>query len=449
MASLRLLRSIAWLRDIFRIEGPIDEDGVLQLVRSDIQFKGAKAWILVAAIFIASLGLNTNSTAVIIGAMLISPLMGPIVGIGTALGIWDVGLLAKSLRNLSVAVGISLATSTMYFLITPLGDARSELIARTAPTLLDALIAIFGGLAGGIAAIRLDKSNVVPGVAIATALMPPLCTAGYGIAHGDPTFFLGAFYLFFINAVCISAAMYSVVRVSGFHKISVLDPYRARRVRAIVGTVVVLTLIPSIIIGYRIVRENMFDQRVLQLTNSIRSAFPASSVLVTAQEFHGDSSLLELTVIGETMDSSGLARVEALRRSVGLHETRIRVRQSGDPLTLGHHTVLSGAKLLDLYSTAEQALTQRTREADSLRTLLRGTVRYTSMAPQLMREAATLFPTLESMTISPNTVRIGRTGTMDTTMVITATWAHRGRAQPADVEAWLRARLNDSTIVLR
>lgn len=449
MTSVRFLRSVVWLRDIFRIEGPIDEVGVLQLVRGDIQFKGAKAWILVAAIFIASLGLNTNSTAVIIGAMLISPLMGPIVGIGAALGIWDVGLLVKSFRNLSIAVGISLATSTMYFLITPLGDARSELIARTTPTLLDALIAIFGGLAGGIAVIRLDKSNVVPGVAIATALMPPLCTAGYGIAHGDPTFFLGAFYLFFINAVCISAAMYSVVRLAGFHKVSVLDPQRARRVRAIVGAVVLLTLVPSVIIGYRIVRESIFDQRVQQLTTQVRAAFPASSILVTAQQFHHDTSQLELTVVGESMDSSAYARVDSFRRSLGLNDTRIVMRQSGDAFARGRHRVLPSATLLDLYTTAEQALIQRSREVDSLRAIVRGTARLSSLAPQLMREAATLFPALESMTISPNTIRIGRAGVLDTTTVITATWAQRGKAQPADVEAWLRARLNDTTIVLR
>ena len=153
-------------------------------LRAGAELTGANAWILIFAIFIASIGLNVNSTAVVIGAMLVSPLMGPIMGIGYGVGIYDFALIRRSSLNLGIAGLISLATSTVYFLISPLTEAQSELLARTTPTLWDVLIALFGGFAGIVGATRREKSNVIPGVAIATALMPPLCTAGYGLAKG-------------------------------------------------------------------------------------------------------------------------------------------------------------------------------------------------------------------------------------------------------------------------
>ncbi|MGB0130054.1 DUF389 domain-containing protein, partial [Chlorobium sp.] len=172
-------------------------------VESDIEFKGSRLWILIFAIVLASVGLNTNSTAVIIGAMLISPLMGPINGVGYSIATYDFPLLRRSLKHLSFAVAASLVTSTLYFAISPVSSAYSELLARTSPTIYDVLIALFGGLAGTVSITTKLKGNVVPGVAIATALMPPLCTAGYGLATGQFGFFFGAFYLFTINAVFI------------------------------------------------------------------------------------------------------------------------------------------------------------------------------------------------------------------------------------------------------
>lgn len=205
----RLIRTLLYLRDRFDLEeGKEDELETIDYISKNVEFKGANLWILIFAIFVASIGLNVNSTAVIIGAMLISPLMGPIMGIGLAAGINDFELLKRSFRNLGVAVFIAILTSTVYFYITPIHDAQSELLARTEPTVWDVLIALFGGLAGIIAGSRKEKSNAVPGVAIATALMPPLCTAGYGLATGNLYYFIGAFYLFFINSVFISLSTY-------------------------------------------------------------------------------------------------------------------------------------------------------------------------------------------------------------------------------------------------
>ena len=185
-----------------------DEQEIVKQITSGVSFRGANLWVLIFAIFIASLGLNVNSTAVIIGAMLISPLMGPIIGMGLAMGINDLNLMRRAVKNFGVATLISVLTAMVYFLITPLGEAQSELLARTSPTIYDVLIATFGGAAGILALCTKGKGNVIPGVAIATALMPPLCTAGYGLATGHFLYFLGAFYLFFINTVFISLAMH-------------------------------------------------------------------------------------------------------------------------------------------------------------------------------------------------------------------------------------------------
>ncbi len=196
-----------------------DELETIDTISKGIEFKGTNLWVLIFATFIASLGLNTNSTAVIIGAMLISPLMGPIMGFGVGLGISDFDMIKRSFRNFATATIFSVITSSIYFMISPISEAQSELLARTQPTVYDVLIAFFGGLAGIIASSTKSKGNVIPGVAIATALMPPLCTAGYGIATGNLYYFFGAFYLFFINTVFISVATYLVVRVLKYPKI--------------------------------------------------------------------------------------------------------------------------------------------------------------------------------------------------------------------------------------
>ena len=195
-----------------------NEQEIVSQITKGVNFKGANLWVLIFAIFIASLGLNVNSTAVIIGAMLISPLMGPIIGMGLAIGINDLELLKRAARNFGVATLISILTATAYFLLTPLSEAQSELLARTSPTIYDVFIATCGGAAGIIALCTKGKGNVIPGVAIATALMPPLCTAGYGIATGHPLYFLGAIYLFFINTVFISFATFIGVRLMKFQR---------------------------------------------------------------------------------------------------------------------------------------------------------------------------------------------------------------------------------------
>lgn len=248
-----------------------DPDMIDETIRSGVSVGGTNLWVLFFAILIASIGLNVNSTAVIIGAMLISPLMGPIVGVGYGAGIKDLKLIRLSLRNLGVFVAISLSTATLYFLLTPLTHAQSELLARTSPTLWDVMIAFFGGAVGMIGATRRYSSNVVPGVAIATALMPPLCTAGYGIATGNLHYFGGAFYLFTINSVFIGFASLLVVKLLRLPERGEIDDATRHKTRLAIAFVVIATAVPSAFLAYDLVVQKVFEETANRIIQGIDS----------------------------------------------------------------------------------------------------------------------------------------------------------------------------------
>lgn len=230
-------------------------------LRAGIVMRGTNLWVLIFAILIASIGLNVNSTAVVIGAMLISPLLGPSLGVGYGIGILDLALVRASVKNLAIASLIALATSTAYFLVSPLHGAQSELLARTAPSIWDVLIAFSGGLAGIIGATRKEKSTVIPGVAIATALMPPLCTAGFGIATRNWRYFFGASYLFTINCVFIAAAAAIVISAFRLPHKKFVESAVERRVKRLLAAIVVVTLLPSLYLAYRLVGDEVFRTR--------------------------------------------------------------------------------------------------------------------------------------------------------------------------------------------
>ena len=267
-------------------------------IRDGVSFRGMNIIILITAILIASLGLNTNSTAVIIGAMLISPLMGPIIGIGLAVGIHDFALLSRSARNLMMAALFSVMASTLYFFISPVSEGHSELLARTSPTIYDVLIGFFGGAAGILAIGSRSKGNVIPGVAIATALMPPLCTAGYGLATWQLSYFFGAFYLFLINSVYIALATFIGVKLMKYSPVVTADPARSLRVRRIVYTIAVIVMLPSIWLTYRMVRQNNFITRANNFINE-QFHFPATQVLSHSVDFSDRSHpAISVTLIG-------------------------------------------------------------------------------------------------------------------------------------------------------
>ena len=328
----------AWLgelREFMKGRFSLDEDKaqrdeVVASVSKGVEFRGVNLWVLIFATMIASLGLNVNSAAVIIGAMLISPIMGPIMGVGLALGINDFELLKKSLRNLALMFIVAIITSTVYFFISPLSSNSSELLARTVPTTYDVLIALFGGLAGIVAQTRQDRtSTVIPGVAIATALIPPLCTAGFGLATGQFRFFIGAFYLFFINTVFIALATYMVVRMLKYHKKKFLDPARERYVKRIMLLITLLTFIPSVVIGLHMVRVSFFESAVDRYVQQ-EFQFEHTRVIECKKAYkHGDrNSRIELLLIGEPLGEEVIENARTQMRNFGLEEAELVVRQA-------------------------------------------------------------------------------------------------------------------------
>lgn len=297
-----------------------------ETIREGVSFRGTNLLVLIMAIFIASLGLNVNSTAVIIGAMLISPLMGPIIGLGLAVGIQDFDLMKRSFRNLFMATAFSIATSALYFLISPVNEGHSELLARTSPTIYDVLIGFFGGAAGIIAIGSKTKGNVIPGVAIATALMPPLCTVGYGLATWQMNYFLGALYLFFINSVFIACATTLGVKAMKYKVTDFSNPVRAKRVRRTVYTVALLTMVPAGFMTYRMYRANAFQTACGRFVEQ-EFDFPATQVLsYKAKEDSRGERTLTVTLMGRLLpeDSLTMALTPQLAR-FGIAGTQLRI----------------------------------------------------------------------------------------------------------------------------
>lgn len=336
-------------------------------IRDGVSFKGTNMLILILAIFIASLGLNTNSTAVIIGAMLISPLMGPIIGIGLGVGVQDFELLKRAIRNLVMAAGFSVLTSTIYFIISPVSEGHSELLARTSPTIYDVLIGFFGGGAGIVAIGSKSKGNVIPGVAIATALMPPLCTAGYGLATLQISYFLGAFYLFLINSIFIGLSTFIGIKLMHYKPVISINPERSRKIRRIIYTVSILTLLPSLYLTYNMLRQSRFSNNAERFVTQ-QFNFPSTQVLSkTATIAHGKKTIT-VTLIGKILpaDSLQLAMVSQLK-NYGLEGAKLNIIQ-GDSPDLSE--LKSGLPTMnDIYELARSSITSQQVTIDSLKSM--------------------------------------------------------------------------------
>lgn len=367
-----------------------DELAVLDSIREDVVFRGTKLWILICAMFVASLGLNVNSTAVIIGAMLISPLMGPIIGFGTALGIADFELLKRSLRNLGLTTLFSILTATIYFLLSPISEAGSELLGRTHPTIFDVLIAFFGGAAGMIAVSTKNKGQVLPGVAIATALMPPLCTAGYSLANGEWAYLAGALYLYLINSIFIAFATYLVVRFLRFPKKSFLDAKRGMRVRRWIATVAVITLIPSIYLTSLIIRESFTQSRANSFVANVFD-LPDNQVLKHELTSADGVQTLKVWVMGQPLTQHTLDSIRELMPNYQLRNVHLVVNQGVN----GGETdiqALSSVLLKDVYANSEVIIERQSRTIDSLKQQLTSYNNIGKLELDLVNEMKVAFP---------------------------------------------------------
>ncbi len=420
------------------------EDQVVDDIRKSVEFRGMNLWVLIFAIFIASIGLNMNSTAVVIGAMLISPLMGPIIGLGVGVGINDFGLIKKALKNIGVATVISLLSSTLYFLISPLSDASSELLSRTTPTIWDVFIAFFGGLAGIIAYTNKQKGNVIPGVAIATALMPPLCTAGYGIATGNLAFFLGAFYLYFINSIFIAIATYLMVKYQRFSLYNFVDAQTERRVRRSIALVVILTIGPSVFMGYQIVTKTFYEQNAI---NFINNEFDLPETQIVSRSIDPKERKIEVLLFGKKLDDDMLAIIKDKMAIYGLTETELKIRQDMDKSAPVDYNAIKTGVLEDLYKNSEQTLRQRDRIIDSLQKELEKVKPEVWPIKSMTDELSIVISPVEELSVYPSIYYQTSESKYDTALTVYLKMKHRPTSsQTKKITSWLKARMQNDSI---
>lgn len=425
-----------------------DELETIKYMEKSVEFKGPNLWILIFAIIIASVGLNVNSTAVIIGAMLISPLMSPILGIGMSVAINDLEFLKKSFKNLFVATLFSVAASTLYFFLTPLSDAQSELLARTNPTIWDVLIAFFGGLAGIVAGSRKEKSNAIPGVAIATALMPPLCTAGYGLATGNLYYFIGAFYLFFINGVCISLATFLIVRLLKYPKKEFSNLEREKKVRRWIAFFVIITILPSIYLAYQTVQRSIFERNARAFI-STELALENTRVIDSKLNFSSKRPVIEVSLFGRRISDDSVEMINKRLGAYHLDKAELILFQ-GESNNISEVTLTNSLRagiMEELYRQSEKAMQSKDERIDFLENEIVQIKQMETLSRQVAVEAKALYPTLGTFSLSKSLVMKLDSAKQDTTYIALVSFKKRpAKEDMVKFGSWLRTRVNSKKV---
>lgn len=374
---------MSFFKDLFNLhQGEEKKEKVIEDIISNISFRGSNLWILACAILIASIGLNVNSTAVIIGAMLISPLMGPIVGAGFALATYDFDLLKKTGRSLFIATVVSLIVSFVYFYISPFKDAQSELLARTSPTIYDVLIAFVGGVVGAISLTREEKGNPIPGVAIATALMPPLCTAGFGLATGNLSFFLGAFYLYSINCFFIGIATFLIIKYLKYKPKNTGNEVLNKRLHYVITSLVMLIITPSLYLAYTLLEEKKFYQNV---DHYITAEFENSGYTIIYKKINYKTSpkTLELAFLDKKFTEDELKTLQTNLQNFNILNTELIIRQKESDISKEILSEINKNK--SSLSNKDVKIKHLTEELES----------YKPSDPTFAKEVKALFPNIE------------------------------------------------------
>ncbi len=447
-----ILRTLAagrrFVRETMDLQWEAQIDTTMEIIRKDMVFRGHVVWVLVCSILIASIGLNVNSPAVIIGAMLISPLMGPILATGMAVGTNDMVLLRRALRHFLVMMGVGLLTSTLYFLLSPFSDQQTELLARTRPTLLDAGVAIFGGIAGIIGVSRRNRGNVIPGVAIATALMPPLCTAGYGLATMQMNFLFGALYLFILNSIFISLSTLLIVRLLKFPLAKHVDPARERKVKRYMAVSILLLLAPSVWILVSVTNEAIFKRDVDRF---LSANFPVdkTELLSSKITYKGNERRIDLYLMGDPLAESAVALLKKQLVERKLHDVDLVLHQSnaaGYEVTSKLAQEMKSGIIQDLFARNEQQLVEKEKHIKDLE-------RQLDPIPMdaLVREMKVLYPGVQRFSYA-NAVEWDGRG-MDTIPTAFVSWSpimeeQEVRAQELVLQDWLKERLQKPRIRL-
>lgn len=425
------------------IAGYIDTEAAEKAIRSSIYFRGPNAWILAIATIIASIGLNVNSIPVVIGAMLISPLMGPIFGLGLGLGVNDMTLLKSSGKNLLVMVCISLAASFLYFLITPLSLSNpTELLARTNPTIYDVLIALFGGFAGILEQCRKEKGTVFSGVAIATALMPPLCTAGFGLASGNLGYFLGALYLFFINCLFIMLATYISVKYFRFRQTEYDDQATGRRTKRISSILIILFIVPSIWSAVTLIRQNNFEENAIAFVEQSKTY--SRSIIYDYRIDHTEGSVIELFFTGDPLDEKTKETIRKTAEEYGIKESQ---------LIINDHTYSNDTNDIELvkgiYDKMDEEIAKRDEEIRRLKEELRTSKGVDIPYSQIVREMKNNYPSIEEVHITHGAGVTADSLQVNESMIVLVTSSARlSEEDSTRLNDWLKIRLDSDSAKL-
>ena len=430
-------------KDTVNLTGYIDTETAEKSIRGNIFFRGPNAWILAIATIIASVGLNVNSIPVVIGAMLISPLMGPIFGIGLGLGVNDTQLMKSSGKNLLIMVSISLAASFIYFLITPLSLSNpTELLARTNPTIYDVLIALFGGFAGILEQCRKEKGTVFSGVAIATALMPPLCTAGFGLASGSFSYFIGAIYLFVINCLFIMLATYVSVKYFKFRQVEHEDIASGRKAKRISSLLILLFIIPSIWSAVMLIQQNNFDENATAFVE--RTKAYDKSIIYDYRIDHSDGSRIELFFTGEPLSDKTKENVFRTAAEYGLKEENIIINDHTTAENVNDLEVVKG-----IYDKMDAEISKRNEEIRRLREELRTVKGNDIPYVQITREIINSYPAVNEVHMTQGAKVSADSLEIHPCMaVIVKCDTLMGEAESGRLKEWLKIRLNTEDIIL-
>jgi uncharacterized hydrophobic protein (TIGR00271 family) len=430
-----------------------DPDSIDADIRAGAEPVGSNLWVLFFAILIASVGLNVNSTAVIIGAMLVSPLMGPLVAIGYGAAVQDLPLIRSGAKALLIFVVLSLLTSTLYFTLSPLDQPGSELMARTTPTLWDVLIAIFGGGAGMVAATRKEGSNVVPGVAIATALMPPLCTVSFGLAHARWNMVFGAAYLFVINGVFIAASTLVVAKLVRLPQRGSVDPTKLRRTRILLAFGITLVVVPSIVLGYRFVQLEIFNRQAQRVAEQLQSQ---QNLNVVSYQADASARTLRLTLLGGHDEKEVQALADAMMREAGLSDAKVQLRLAGDaPLNVTElrrqlQSDVNNSGLVNQLRVTEARLNSLQQELEQFKAAQVASAAATKPdSAELLEEVHAQYPQVRSLTLAHglHATATGRDAGQATLVLVQRT-RPLNRSQHTTLLRWLRVRLNQPALQL-
>ncbi|KQB44077.1 putative integral membrane protein [Flavobacterium daejeonense] len=410
-------------------KGEEDKTKVLENVRTNISFRGSNLWILACAIVVASVGLNVNSTAVIIGAMLISPLMGPIVGAGFGLGTYDFDLLKRSLKNLVIATIVSLLVSTVYFYISPFKEAQPELLSRTSPNIYDILIAFFGGIVGAVAITRVEKGNPIPGVAIATALMPPLCTAGYGLATGSFKFFFGAMYLYSINCIFICISTFLIVKYLAYPTKKQLDEPTQKKVKYYISTLLTIFILPSIYFAYLLFEEKKFEQQIAVFTER---EFTEKGITIVYQktQFNKNPKIVELGFLSKRFSDSEIKDLNKSLKDYELSNTKLIVKQDTTDLK---------SDILNEIKFNKSTISQKDVTILNLKKQLAAN-QYNNK--ELLAEMKILFPNIENISISNHTFNENTDSLKIVPVLVYKSKSQLESAEKNKLMQWLKQRLD-------